>query len=379
MEKDNNNIEKLSHTNIKKTYKNIDDSMKNQVEIVYRYYEVRNKKHDSEYIVKIVQEDNNPRLYYDKKSNNRWFKWIGGETYIVQVGDQVDRCRPYNDNICRNLGSTPNDEDSDLEIMLFYDSLDKIAKMKGGRVYSLLGNHEIMNVMGDMRYVSSKGLKEFSPTPKSVDAGEDMRIKLFNTKIARKMACTRSTVLAIGDYLFVHGGIADKLAYKYNLVQINNIIRNYLHGTTQYHSELRSLLNSSRFSPLWYRKLAYIPPDINGKKHQDCKTVFDSVINKINKKNFVTNISSDPIIQIKGMVIGHTPQFTIFGKGITTACDNKLIRADIGASSAFDVFSDEIKNKHPNIDLNKARMPQVVEILTDLKTKESIIKILPFD
>jgi len=375
---DYNKIERLNHINIKKSYKNIDDSMKNQIEIAYRYYEINNDNY-SEYFVKIVQEDNNPRLYNDTKSNNRWFKWIGGETYIVQVGDQVDRCRPYDDVVCRNRGSTINDEDSDLEIMLFYDSLDKIAKKKGGRVYSLLGNHEIMNVMGDMRYVSHKGLREFSPTPKNVDNGEDMRIQLFNTKIARKMACTRSTVLAIGDYLFVHGGIADKLAYKYNLLQINNIIRNYLHGTTQYHYELKQLLNSSKFSPLWYRKLAYIPPDENGKKHYDCKAVFDPVIDEINKKNFVTNISSDPIIQIKGMVIGHTPQFTVFGKGITTACDNRLIRADIGASSAFDVFSDEIKSKYPNIDIHKARMPQVVEILTDLKTKESIVKILPFD
>lgn len=380
----------------KHLYSDIADHIKNQIEVVYRYYQI-----DNEYYVKIIQEDNNP-LHLDIPSNiifdnNRWFKWIGKKTYVVQVGDQIDRCRPWNNNNCNVSTTTINDEDSDLEIMLLYDSLDKIAQKVGGRLFSLLGNHEIMNIKGDMRYVSYKGVKEFSPPPLSKDYkhGKHFRINKFKTIISKKMACTRSTILVIGDYLFVHGGIVNELAYSMKMIDINSIIRKFLHGSAQYSKILQKLLDSSKYSPLWYRKLAFIPEDIDGIQHADCNNIYDPIIqnlNSINTSTILSNstisilnksngnksiiqqnknlnnyiISSEPTIQIKGMIIGHTPQFTVFEKGITTACNNKIIRVDIGASSAFDKFAPR----------NEARETQVIEIITDLETKISKIKIL---
>jgi hypothetical protein len=354
---------------------------KNQFEMVYRYYKV-----GDEYYVKIVQEDNNPRVRISECSAtkscdfNRWFMWSGNDTYVVQVGDQIDRCRPFDNESggCQNPATTLNDEDSDLEIMLFYDSLDRIAKKKcGGRVFSLLGNHEIMNVYGDIRYVSYKGVREYSPDPKDYAKGYEIRKDKFHRIISKKMACTRSTVLVIGDYLFVHGGIAHKLAYKYNLIDINSIIRKFLHGSLHNHKDLKSLLNSSKFSPLWYRRLAYIPPTPYDKPHAECKLIYEPILKKINETNndyfkqFNSDeITNDPVIQIKGMVIGHTPQFTIYNQGITMACSDRIVRTDIGGSTAFDHFLTKGHDKsHP-------RYPQVAEILTDLETKESSVKIL---
>jgi len=366
----NNSIIGIDVNNVDKTYDQTKDHLKNQFDVVYRYYKI-----DNEYYVKIVQEDNNPKYRYNNCTQNcdfnRWFKWVGGETHVVQVGDQIDRCRPFDGYSCKN-NITVNDEDSDLEIMLFYDSIDRIAKKKGGRVFSLLGNHEIMNVTGDTRYVSYKGMREYSPEPKDVNRGEEIRIGKFEHVIAKKLACTRSTILVIGDYLFVHGGIANKLAYNYKLVDVNSIIRKFLHGSLNNNSDLKTILNSSRYSPLWYRKLAYIPEDnkITG-QHFNCKDTYDPTIKKINDMNFnqtkSSTISTEPTIQIKGMVIGHTPQFTVFGKGITTACGNRIIRTDIGASMAFDHFGKEASD---------ARKPQVIEILTNLQTKESTLTIL---
>jgi hypothetical protein len=352
----------------KKKYVNFSKA-KNQVEIVYRYYKINN-----EYLVKIVQDDNNPNHKINPNDNNRWFRWIGANTYVVQVGDQIDRCRPFDGNECSAKDTTINDEDSDLEIMLFYDSLNKIARFNNGRVFSLLGNHEIMNIMGDMRYVSYKGMSEYSPEPKDVEKGRDVRISKFKETISKKMACTRSTILVIGDYLFVHGGIAQKMAVKYKLIDINSIIRHFLSGSVKKSKDLKLILNSSKISPLWYRRLAYIPPDINNNQHHDCKKILEPVFDQINQTN--SEISSEPIIQLKGMIIGHTPQFTVFNQGITTACDNRIIRVDIGASMAFDVFANSL-TKIEKEKMKEARLPQVIEITRD-RNNISTVKILKF-
>jgi hypothetical protein len=353
---DESNILKLSLNKKNITYGEAMTHEKNQFDIVYRYYKI-----GSLYCVKIV-----------KNNNIRWFKWIGGETHVVQVGDQIDRCRPIDSthNTCDRVNITKEDEDSDLEIMLFYDSINKIARMDGGRVFSLLGNHEIMNVVGDMRYVSREGLLEYSPEPKNVDDGLKVRKDKFETIISRKMACTRSTILIIGDYLFVHGGIAHKLSYTYKILDINSIIRKFLHGSLKKHSNLKQILHSSKTSPLWYRELAYIDEDVDGKQNEKCDTLFQPILNELN--DGIVNISTEPIIQVKGMVIGHTPQFIKFNKGITTACNNRIIRTDIGASMAFDYFAKSDEQDKTD----KARIPQVIEILTDLNTRVSTIKVL---
>ncbi len=70
--------------------------------------------------------------------------WTGGKTTFVQVGDLLDR------------GPKPR------EVMDLMMSLEKEAAQAGGRVVSLLGNHEVMNVMGDLRYVTMENYASFA-------------------------------------------------------------------------------------------------------------------------------------------------------------------------------------------------------------------------
>jgi hypothetical protein len=89
--------------------------------------------------------------------------WIAKpkSTIVVQIGDQVDRCRPEPGKKCTDPDTTPNDEGRDIDILELFNELHKKAKKYGGGVYSLLGNHEIMNVDGDLNYVSYQGFIQF--------------------------------------------------------------------------------------------------------------------------------------------------------------------------------------------------------------------------
>ncbi len=71
-------------------------------------------------------------------------RWAGSKTTLVQVGDLLDR------------GPKPRD------VMDLLMALEKEAPKDGGRVESLLGNHEMMNIMGDLRYVTPENYASFT-------------------------------------------------------------------------------------------------------------------------------------------------------------------------------------------------------------------------
>lgn len=70
--------------------------------------------------------------------------WAGSTNILVQVGDSLDR------------GPKPRD------VMDLLIALEKEAPKDGGRVESLLGNHEMMNLMGDLRYVTPENYASFA-------------------------------------------------------------------------------------------------------------------------------------------------------------------------------------------------------------------------
>jgi len=72
--------------------------------------------------------------------------WAGGKTTFVQVGDLLDR--------------GPDSR----EVMDLMMALEQEAGQAGGRVVSLLGNHEMMNIMGDLRYVTPADFARYADT-----------------------------------------------------------------------------------------------------------------------------------------------------------------------------------------------------------------------
>jgi hypothetical protein len=170
--------------------------------------------------------------------------WTGGKTTFVQVGDLLDR------------GPKPR------EVMDLMMALEKQAPQAGGRVVGLLGNHEVMNIMGDLRYVTPANYASFADGNSEkrrkdayVEYGEwkDGHASLF-AELPQPMELTeaewmarhpagfieqREALGAKGKYgewlrghaavaeidgiIFLHGGISPELA-KTKLEAINNRI-----------------------------------------------------------------------------------------------------------------------------------------------------------
>ena len=89
-------------------------------------------------------------------------RWIGGDTVLVQTGDVVDR-----------------GPDS-LKIIQDLMRLQREAPRAHGQVIALVGNHEAMNLTGDLRYVSAgdyAGLcrQRVGPAPRKCLRGQQDR------------------------------------------------------------------------------------------------------------------------------------------------------------------------------------------------------------
>lgn len=271
------------------------------------------------------------------------YNWIGGETIVVQVGDQIDSCRFITKNNastnCNNI-TMDNDNPDDLNILYFMTKLHKKASKEGGAVYSLIGNHELLNSLGDLSYVSHNNLRAFdnykTETGVIIKDGYQARHFAFapGNEIANFLACTRKIALVIGSNLFVHGGLVPYIANKYKIEDMNKLLTLFLLGEIEQPEYFTDLFISGKTSPLWTR--------IFGMKVNNC----DYLMSPLKE-----------VYNVNKIYVGHTPQLK---KGIHSQCNDSIWMTDIGLSHAFDKY-----NK------NNVKKVQVLEILND-----SVINIL---
>lgn len=285
--------------------------------------------------------------------------WTGNSTYVVQVGDQIDRCRPINNMTCENPMATYADEASDIKIMNLCNNLHEQARKTGGAFISLLGNHEILNSTGILSYVSYLGLKEFDDyvdkdnTSIKFANGKEAREYAFKpgNEIGKMMGCTRLPAVIIGNHLFVHAGIVDGLikelglSSKIDIETINVAIRMWLLGILK-KKHIKNIIKTSKTSMFWTRILGNIPPDVDY-NNPECL-------------NHIGNVLK--LFGIGGLIIGHTPQSFTYSDDINQTCSGKIWRVDNGSSSAFNKFDSELMHSGK---IKYSRRPQVLEILDD--------------
>ncbi|MCZ4695684.1 hypothetical protein DWB61_12985 [Ancylomarina euxinus] len=156
--------------------------------------------------------------------------WIWGDGQIVFTGDIFDR----------------GDKVTECLWLLF--NLELQAQKAGGNVHLLLGNHEMMALLFDNRYVDKKYLH-------AAHANQYHYSHFFGRHtVLGKWLRARNTVIRINKLLFVHAGISPKLMDKrMSIKKINEGMRYHINNYTQL--EDTSLVDLFLYSesPLWYR------------------------------------------------------------------------------------------------------------------------------
>ncbi|CAH8357336.1 unnamed protein product [Eruca vesicaria subsp. sativa] len=253
-------------------------------------------------------------------------RWTGGSTVVVQVGDVLDR---------------GGDE---VKILYFLERLKREAERSGGKVVTMNGNHEIMNVEGDFRYVTKKGLEEvkvwldlycLGNQMKSLCKGleekfedpyegvptwfpranpecfEGIRARIAalrpGSPVAKRFLGRNQTVAVVGDSVFVHGGLLAEHV-EYGLERINEEVRDWINGLGGGGGRYAPVYCRGGNSVVWLRKFSDERP-----YKCDCEALEHAL---------------STIPGVKRMIMGHTIQ----DGGINGVCDDKAIRIDVGMS-----------------------------------------------
>lgn len=218
--------------------------------------------------------------------------WIGGKTTLVQTGDVLDR------------------GDGEAQIFgLLFDLRDQ-AQAAGGRVVLMNGNHEVMNIQGDLRYVTPGAAVAFGP---------DRKAAFAPGSIWAKRLAELPIITQVGDTIFAHGGVLPQHA-RYGVAKINAEAKAWMRGDA---AALPVALRGAD-SPIWTRLFS------SGDVTPHCATLAQTL----------------DLLKAKRLVVGHTVQ----RGGPTSDCNGQVWRIDVGMSAhyggapaALEIVGDQVR------------------------------------
>lgn len=126
-------------------------------------------------------------------------EWVGGDTVVVCMGDVVDRYRPGLTQVDAEGRGVGEVEDEEERILRLLNTLAAAARLAGGALVRLVGNHELMNLDGQVAYATPYAVRRHG--------GEDGRRRWFRDTGAPLVACGAVPVMRIGHWTFAHGGM----------------------------------------------------------------------------------------------------------------------------------------------------------------------------
>lgn len=224
-------------------------------------------------------------------------EWVGGKLVVVQTGDLLDR------------------GDDEPDILDLLARVQERARKARGALHVLNGNHEVMNVAGDFRYVTADGFRDYKDAPlvgqrgkQAVLLPEEQRGRaaafLPGGEVAKKLA-ERPVVVVVGDTVFAHGGVLPGHV-RYGIGKLNDETRRWMSGETQRPPEI--LVGDT--APIWTREYS------DGEPSSRACSALETVLGDLG---------------VRRMVVGHTVQ----KNGVSSACGDKVWRIDVGMARHY--------------------------------------------
>ena len=251
-------------------------------------------------------------------------KWSGGKTHLVQTGDITDR------------------GDDSRKIIDHLVKLTKQAKRKGGYIHLLIGNHESMNVIGDLRYVTSGEFAAFQSSnaarlqnmqwQRQVEwmSVNDLTFEQIDLDAYRleweqrvplgwvehrlawamngeygKWVKGNPVVIQVNDTLFLHGGISSK----YCKFSLESMTHQAIAALESFDPAATTIIDDP-LGPLWYR----------GNATEDETDVYSQTLDNILKR-----------YGAKRIVVGHTPT----GGAVWPRFDQRIVVNDTGIAAYY--------------------------------------------
>jgi hypothetical protein len=211
--------------------------------------------------------------------------WTYGTGHLVLVGDFMDR----------GFSTT--------QVLWFIYKLEQRAKLQGGRVHFIIGNHELKNMYGDYNAASLKYVFMASILGKTQSNLYD------SNSVLGKWLASKNAIESINGNLFAHGGLHPDIGdLNMSLAEINNFLR-ATYYTAPYPKASKDdteLLTSSKTGVCWYR--GYFKDDLTQEEVEKPLLKFDA----------------------KCIIVGHTLQ----GK-VNRQYNGKLIGIDVMHSKDY--------------------------------------------
>ncbi len=195
----------------------------------------------------------------------------GGRAIFIQTGDVLDR------------------GDDSRRVLDLLRRLERDAQRAGGRVLPLLGNHELMRLLGDWRYISAGELRAFRNADSSdlrelvygniVTAAKDRAAaekmpfdeRAFREQFLKDVPLgfiemrqafdvkgdygpwirARPTMAIVNGIAYLHGGISEKVA-PLGCPGINAAVAKELASIPMPPERVAGLLSAGEDGPLWY-------------------------------------------------------------------------------------------------------------------------------